>query len=403
MKILFQINTVVNSTSPGRIAEEIGQLAIANGWESYIAYGRNDRPSQSRLIKIGNNTDIKLHGLQTRLFDRHGLGSKNATLKLIKQIKEIKPDIIHLHNLHGYYVNMEILFNYLATAIIPIVWTLHDCWPLTGHCSHFDFIGCDKWKTKCFNCPQKAEYPASYCFDRSENNYLLKKKLFTSVKNMNIVPVSQWLHNIVCQSYLNIYPIRVINNGIDINVFKPISKLNIQLQYKLEGKFIILGVTSTWSRRKGLSDFIDLSRIIDSNSIIILVGLSSQQINNLPTNIIGISRTENTQELAELYSYANVFLNPTWEDNFPTTNLESLACGTPVVTYKTGGSIESISPETGFIVEKGNIKGLLSVIKIVQENGKEQYSKLCRERATKLYDKNDRYQDYINLYNSILN
>jgi len=403
MKKLLQINTVVNSGSTGRIAEEIGQFVIQNGWDSYIAYGRNERPSKSKLIKIGIDWDVRIHGLQTRLFDRHGLGSYQATLKLIEKIKEINPDVIHLHNLHGYYLNIETLFKYLSKINIPIVWTLHDCWPFTGHCTHFDFIGCGKWKTECFKCPQKNEYPKSRFIDRSKENFHLKKRIFTSVKKATIIPVSQWLGNIVNQSFLKEYPMQVINNGINTDIFKPNSNERIRKRYKLEGKFIILGVTSTWDNRKGLADFKELSKRIDSNSIIILVGLSLIQIKNLPANIIGILRTENTQELAEFYSTANVFLNPTWEDNFPTTNLESLACGTPVVTYKTGGSIESISPETGFIVEKGDVEGLINVINTIREKGKEQYTQHCREHALKLYDKNDRYQDYLKLYNSILN
>ena len=403
MPTLLQINVVVNTGSTGRIAEELGQIAMANGWQSYIAYGRNERPSQSKLIKIGTDLDLKWHGLQTRLFDRHGLASYQATLKLIEKIKELNPDIIHLHNLHGYYLNIYVLYKYLSKTSIPIVWTLHDCWSFTGHCTYFDFIGCEKWKTECYNCPQKNEYPKSLFIDRSKKNFQLKKLLFNSVKRMTIIPVSQWLGNIVHQSFLKTYPIQVINNGIDTEIFKPTLDARIRKKYKLAGKFIILGVTSTWDNRKGLADFKELSKRIDSNSIIILVGLSLIQIKNLPTNMIGILRTENTQELAEFYSTANVFLNPTWEDNFPTTNLESLACGTPVVTYKTGGSIESISPETGFIVEKGDIEGLINVINTIRENGKEQYTQHCREHALKMYDKNDRYQDYLNLYNSILN
>jgi glycosyltransferase involved in cell wall biosynthesis len=398
MPTLLQINVVVNSGSTGRIAEELGQTAMANGWVSYIAYGRNDRPSKSKLIKIGSDWDIKFQGLQTRLFDRHGLGSGNATKKLVDQINVIKPDIIHIHNLHGYYLNIEILFKYLATQNITIIWTFHDCWPITGHCSHFDLVGCEKWKTKCYNCPQKKEYPASYGLDRSEKNFQLKKKIFTSLNSLVIVSVSQWLGAIINQSFLKTYPLQVINNGIDIDVFKPTKNTKIQEQFRLKERFIIIGVASTWSPRKGFQDFITLSRLIDTNSVIILIGLNQQQMNNLPANIIGKVRTENTQELADLYSCADVYVNPTWEDNFPTTNLEALACGTPVVTYKTGGSIESISPDTGFIVEKGSIEGLLYAIETIKINGKEKYTYACRERVLNMYNKNDRFNDYLKLY-----
>lgn len=402
MPTLLQINTVVNSGSTGRIAEEIGQLAIAQGWKSHIAYGRNERPSQSALIKIGTIWDMQLHGIQTRLFDRHGLGSFQATKKLIEQIKAIEPDIIHLHNLHGYYVNIEILFNYLATLNTPVVWTLHDCWSFTGHCSHFDYIGCEKWKIRCENCAQKREYPASYGLDRSNANYELKKKLFTSVKNLTIICVSGWLANLVHQSFLKNYPVKVINNGININEFKSVSVDSIREKFKLENKSILLGVASTWTTRKGLKDFITLSQRLNADSQIILVGLTQKQIKQLPNNIIGITRTESIQELAQLYAIADIFINPTWEDNFPTTNLEAMACGTPIITYKTGGSVESITAKTGLIVEKGDLEGLINAIEIIQKNGKEHYASCCREHAIGRFDKNERYNDYLNLYNSLL-
>lgn len=193
---LLQINSIVNSGSTGRIAEEIGQTAIKAGWDSYIAYARKYGSSNSKLIKIGNNIDIKMHGLKTRMFDKHGLASKNATRNFITEIEKIKPDIIHLHNIHGYYINIEILFKYLKYSNIPIVWTLHDCWPITGHCTHFAFIGCEKWKSQCNNCPQKNSYPSSWLFDRSEKNFNLKKELFTSLPNLTLVPVSKWLAGI---------------------------------------------------------------------------------------------------------------------------------------------------------------------------------------------------------------
>lgn len=401
--ILFQINTYVNFGSTGRIAEEIGQFAMSQGWESYIAYGRNDRPSQSHRIRIGNDRDIRLHGLQTRLFDNHGFASKTVTQKLVAQIENIKPDIIHLHNIHGYYINIEILFNYLSTLNTPIIWTLHDCWAITGHCSHFSYIGCDKWKTHCEKCPQKKEYPTSFLRDNSYVNFDKKRQLFTSVKNMTIVPVSHWLKRIIEDSYLNKYPINVIYNGINSKVFIPKNNLDIKEKYQLHNKFVLLGVATNWTNRKGLSDFIQLSNCLTDEEIILLVGLSSKQIKLLPKNIIGVERTENINELAELYSTANLFVNPTWEDNFPTTNLEALACGTPVLTYLTGGSPEAINDETGFVVEQGNINGMKKAINEIQNKGKEFYSNACRERALSLYNKELRFQEYLNLYNSLKN
>lgn len=402
MKTILQINTVVNSGSTGRIAEEIGRLAIKNDWSSYIAYGRNKRPSHSRTIKIGSALDLILHGLQSRLLDRHGFGSLQATRKFIEQAGEIKPDIIHLHNLHGYYLNIEILLKYIAEANIPVVWTLHDCWPITGHCAHFDYVNCRKWVSLCSKCPQKRSYPASLFADRSAKNYLLKKELFTSIRQMTIVTVSKWLSDIVNQSFLSNYPVQVINNGIDTDVFKPIISRRIRKKYNLENEFILLGVASIWNNRKGLSDFLELSRLIDKNSRIILVGLNRGQIDSLPQNIIGISCTENQEELAELYSMADVYVNPSVEETFGLTTVEALACGTPAIVYNATACPEVVTHETGFIVEKGNIDGLLNAIETVRRNGKAQYSNICRERAIKLYDKNDRYLDYLNLYESML-
>jgi len=351
---------------------------------------------------VGNDWDIKWHGLQTRLFDRHGLASTKATKKLVDKIKEIQPNIIHLHNLHGYYLNIEILFHYLATAEIPVVWTLHDCWTMTGHCAHFSFIGCDKWKMQCEHCPQKKGYPSSYGLDRSYKNYRLKKELFTSVSKMTLVPVSNWLTTIVKDSFLKGYPVKTIYNGVDTKVFSPQATDEIREKYKIGDKFVLLGVANVWSERKGLKDFIHLSRLLKDDEMIILVGLTNQQMNNLPSNILGIRRTENVHQLAELYSMAGLFVNPTWEDNFPTTNLEALSCGTPVATYRTGGSPEALTPETGFIVEQGDLADIRKAIDIVKSKGKAFYSEACRERAVKMFNKNDRYAEYIQLYEKIL-
>lgn len=403
MPKLLQISIEVNSGSVGRIAEQIGQKAIESGWKSYITYARNNLSSESDLIKIGSMFDVYIHGIKTRITDKHAFYSTKATKKLIKKIETICPDIIHLHHLHGYYININVLFNYLAKKDIPIVWTFHDCWSFTGHCTYFEYVDCNRWMTGCYCCPQKKKYPASFLIDRSKKNYQEKKNLFTSVKNMTIVPVSFWLGNIVSYSFLNNYPIKVIQNGIDLQIFSPHNKIeDIKIKYNIPDKFIILGIASTWEKRKGLDEFIKLNTLTSDKYCIILVGLHKDQIKKLPNGIIGLQRTENVNELAKFYSLADVFVNPTLEDTFPTTNLESLACGTPVITYKTGGSIESVSDDTGIIVEKGNIQELFEAIKIIQGKGKDFYSIQCRKRAEENYNKNDRFDDYIELYNNIL-
>lgn len=399
MKKLLIINVNANSGSTGRIAEEIGQTAIDNGYETYFAYGRIARESKCNIIKIGNSLNVKFHGVESLLFDNHGFSSRLATKKFICEIERIKPDIINIHNLHGYYINVKILFEYLSKINIPVVWTFHDCWPFTGHCSHFMRFNCNKWKTGCFSCPNSKGYPKSMFLDNSKNNYKRKKKLFTKINKMTIVSPSDWLSDFVKESFLMQKQILTINNGTDLNVFKPINN-NLKSKLGLNIEKIIIGVASVWTQAKGLLDFIKLSELMSNEYKIILVGLNKKQKESLPANIIGIERTESVHELAELYSMADVFVNPTYSDNFPTTNIEALACGTPVITYKTGGSPESVDEKTGVVVEQGNINQLKEAIELIAKN-KGEYSENCRERAVNLYNKQDRFNDYIKLFNSL--
>lgn len=398
-----QINTTLNSSAPGKIAEEIGKVLQAHGHESYIGYGRRSRPSASHSVKIGNFVDQSFHGVITRLFDLHGFGSAGATRKFVKKVREINPDIIHLHNIHGYFINLEVLFEYLKETGKPVVWTLHDCWPFTGHCSHFDFVDCQKWRTQCFECPNKQVYPRSLLLDNSRSNYLRKREAFSGLKSLTIVTPSDWLKAHVENSFLKEYRTITINNGIDLNVFRTETGTTpLTEKLKSDGRKMVLGVANLWGKHKGLADFVRLSADLPENYHIVLVGLNKVQQKNLPRNITGISRTESVQELAALYAAADVFVNPTYVDNFPTTNIEALACGTPVITYDTGGSPEAISETTGHIVRKGDIPGLMASVRLFCENGKNHYSAACRNRAEALYDKNERFNDYINLFRSLL-
>lgn len=402
MKVL-QINTTLNSGSTGRIAEDIGIVARNAGYKSIVAAAYTNRSSKSEVISIGTKIDRILHGLKTRFFDRHGFGSALATNGLIKKIREIKPDIIHLHNIHGYYINIRILFNFLKKSQLPVVWTFHDCWPFTGHCAYFDRYNCLKWQSVCFHCPAKNGYPASWLIDNSRKNFVDKNKLFTGLNTLQIITPSNWLADHVKKSFLKDKPVRCIHNGIDLDAFNIIAnEQEIINKYKLSHKLILLGVASNWDKRKGLDDFIRLSTFIRKNEQIVLVGLKKEQIIELPKNITGIERTESTTELAAMYSIATVFINPTYVDNFPTTNIEALACGTPVISYNTGGSPEAINQETGFIIEKGDIKGLLKAITHIVEKGKKHYQPLCRARAEKYFDKKDRFGEYLDLYREIL-
>ncbi len=403
MTKLLQINITANWGSHGKIAEGIGKLAISQGWESYIAYGRWYNPSSSTLFHIGSMLDEKIHGVFSRLFDVHGLLSRYATKRLTKYIDAISPDIIHIHNVHGYYLNYPILFKFLAQRNIPIVWTLHDCWAYTGHCAHYMYIHCNKWQTHCKKCPQKETYPKSILLDNSYHNFELKKKYFLLPNNLTIVPVSKWLENDVKLSFLKDKSIKQIYNGIDISTFKPDQETNsVFKKYNIPiGQEIILGVASNWFR-KGLGDFIHLSEILDEKYTIILVGLNEHEIHSIPKNIIGIKRTQNIKELIKLYSVATVFFNPTWEDNFPTTNIEALACGTPVITYKTGGSPEVIDDQNGFVIEKGNVEQAKEKISLLSMRGKSFYSKHCRNTVVNKFNKEDRFLEYFHLYCNLL-
>lgn len=396
-KKILQINTVCGVGSTGRIAKDIGQLIEKDDMESYIAYGYG-KCSDKNAIKIGTKLEYYTHNLLSRLTGRQGRYSYFATRRFLKKLDKIKPDVIHLHNIHGNYINYPLLFKYINKNQIPIIWTLHDCWSYTGKCVHYDYIKCEKWKNECKNCKQLREYPKSYFFDFSKNEYIKKKDTFTSITNMHIITPSEWLAREVEKSFLQRYPIQVIRNGIDLSKFKKVDS-NFRKKYNIEGKFIVLGVASEWTKRKGADTFIELSKALNTNYQIVMVGLTEKQKNNFPDNIIKINKTNSIQELVEIYSSANVFVNPTLEDNFPTTNIEALACGLPVITYNTGGSVEAVNGNCGIIIEKENINQLVDAIENVRKSNMFN-SQICIEEAKK-YDKWEKFEQYITLYEKI--
>ncbi|MDR0908563.1 MAG: glycosyltransferase, partial [Spirochaetaceae bacterium] len=378
-----------------------GAHVISKGWQSYIAYGRWSGASKSHLVKIGSKLSVYWHGIYTRLTDRHGFASTNATKKFIREIEKIKPDIIQLHAIHGYYINIKILFKYLVKANIPVVWTFHDCWAFTGHCVHFENINCEKWKTQCHDCKELYGYPFSF-HDSSQKNYQDKKTLFTSIANMTIVSVCNWMNEIVKKSFLNEKKLTVIKNGIDINVFKEVDSTNTKRKYQIPNdKYVIIAVASRWNKTKGLQDIFCIAKDLYPDMVLVLVGVTRQQVKYALPNIIAIGHTENVSELAALYSLADVLINPTYQDTYPSINLEAIACGTPVITYNTGGCAESINSETGIVIEQGNINEMLNAILLIKEKGKSSYSKACKNMAITNFDKNERYKDYFNLYNNI--
>lgn len=400
MKIL-QINCIANSCSTGRIAEQIGELAQQEGWESYIAYGQYAYTSSSKLIRIASKFDLGIHFLETRVLDRHGLSSRWATKRLIQKIKEINPDIIHLHNIHGYYLNYPILCEYLISSGKPVVWTMHDCWALTGHCAYFDTANCERWKSGCYQCPLKSIYPKSIFADRSVKNYSEKSRWFTALDNLTIVAVSNWLNDVVKQSILKEKSLTLIHNGIDIKRFHPVEKIDSRFHF--QGKKVLLGVGAAWTVEKGFNDFIELSKHISEEYCIVMLGVNDRMKKKLPHNIIGINKTENIDILSQLYSRALVLLTLSHNDTFPTTNLEALACGTPVITYPTGGSPEAVDDKTGFVVEVGDFDKVIGAIRIIDNKGKAFYSQNCRARALEYFDKDKQFAKYIELYKSITN
>lgn len=359
------INVVSGIKSTGRICSDIAKRLIEMNHEVTIAYGREEVPMETRSysLRIGTDFDNCKHLLKTRLLDAHGFGSIRVTKNFIKWIEDYNPDVIHLHNLHGYYINVQLLFEYFKKKEIPIIWTLHDMWPFTGHSAYCE--DCSRYIDGCFRCPKKKAYPKSY-IDLSSLNWNLKKQIFTGLPNVTIVTPSNWLNKKVEASFLGKYNLLVIHNGVDTNIFKPL-KTKIKEKYNIGNCQLVMGIAAVWDERKGLNDIISISKHLRENYKFIVVGVSDKQIRKLPDTVIGLRRTNSTTELAEIYSSADVFINPTYMDNYPTTNIESIACGTPVISYDTGGSGES-AKLFGEIVKKGDYIGLeKSIIRLCEK------------------------------------
>lgn len=349
MKVLI-INVVCGIRSTGRICTDLADQLTTEGHEVKIAYGRETVPEkyQKYAVRIGSDHEVKMNALKARLFDNEGLNAFGATKRFLKWADEYDPDMLWLHNIHGYYLNYELLFTWIKSRPqMQVKWTLHDCWSFTGHCVYFLMSGCDKWKTVCRNCSEKKEYPANLLWSRAERNFEDKKRSFTGVQNLQLITPSQWLADLTRDSYMREYPVEVAYNTIDQSVFKP-TPSDFKEKYGIRGK-MILGVASIWDKRKGLDDFIRLARE-RKDVTVVLVGLTDEQIGTLPAGMIGIKRTNSPKELAEIYTAADVFFLPTKEDNYPTVCLEAEACGTRVVTYDVGGCKETISRDDSVAV-----------------------------------------------------
>ena len=389
---LIQINAVPYG-STGSIMFSLADIMERRGHEVLCTTGftwkGSDRPD---YVMTSGIVEKSVHTWLARITGKTGGFSTLATWRLLRQLDKMKPDLIHLHNLHGWFLNLPMLFGYIKKHNIPVVWTLHDCWSFTGQCPHFAMVGCDRWKTGCGGCNQHHLYPQTF-FDCSKTNWRRKKKWFTGVQNLTIVTPSEWMAQQVRESFLREYPVRVINNGIDLNVFKP------DPEAKKSEKFTLLGVSYDWDNKKGLDVFLELARRLDDRFQIVLVGTNDGVDKLLPDNIRSIHRTQNPAELAKLYAEADLLVNPTREDTYPTVNMEALACGTPVLTFRTGGSPEILDEHCGVVVPCGDVDAMEAAIRRLAAApiGAE----ACLNRA-KGFDKYERFEEYVRLYGEIV-
>ena len=405
MPKLLQIDSCLGILSTGRITESIAALATVKGWDCYIAHGaRCIGETRQTHYQITKKFDEYVHYAQSLLFDSHGLHSTAATRRLVKWIDSIKPDVINLHCIHGYHLNYKVLFEYLNAHDIPVVWTFHDCWAFTGHCAYFTSIQCNKWKEGgCYNCPLKRDYPMSIV-DRSARNYSIKKELFKRNKQLHIVTVSKWLEQVTRESFFSNADIRTIYNGVDTDIFKPKANIkHVLRKYALDDVQYVVGVATAWSERKGLSDYWRLSSLMSQEVKIVLVGLDDKLCKEAANyGIVGIPRTDNVDELVALYNGASIVMNLSYEETFGLTTIEGFACGTPSIVYNATASPELVTPETGVVCAPGDIDGVARAIEVILLKGKGYYFKACRERALEKYNKDDRFQEYINLYENLI-
>ncbi len=366
MKVLI-INSCFGCLSTGTIASHIAKDFIRNGDEVVAAYGRSYKDTGVQTYKIGRKKDVLFHEFYTFLCDRHGFGSKKATKQFLEWAEHYDPDLLWIHNIHGFYINIEMLFEWIKSRPnMKVNWTLHDCWAFTGHCSHFTRVKCYKWKSECCNCPQKHEYPKSLFIDNSRNNYIRKKKSFTGVKDLTIITPSKWLAKLVKDSYLGDYRIDVVYNTIDNSIFRP-TESDFKDRYRIKNKIMLLGVASTWSRIKGLAEFIQLRSMLNDDYVIVLVGLNKKQIKKLPTGIIGIERTANPQELAKIYTVADLFINLGREETFGLTTLEAISCGTKAIVYR-NTACEEVAEQYGQTIADQDIHAVYNSIICLTKN-----------------------------------
>lgn len=393
MKVV-QINATCGIGSTGKICVGISRVLTAENIENYILCSRSNGDPLG--IPCAGDKYIKFQALKSRVLGNYGFNSRCVTRRMIAELVRIQPDIVHLHNIHGHDCDLEMLFSWFRRNGTKLVWTFHDCWAFTAYCPHFTMAKCGKWRDQCSACPQYREY--TWFFDRSRAIFEKKKALFTGL-DLTIVTPSRWLADLVGQSFLKEYPVQVIYNGIDQDVFQP-TQGDFRKKYGQENKKIVLGVAFGWGPRKGLDVFVELAKRLPEDYRIVLVGTDEKVDRLLPKNIISIHRTQNQQELAEIYSAADVFVNPTREENYPTVNMEALACGTPVLTFRTGGSPEMLDETCGSVVECDDVDAFeKEIIRICTDKP---YPKAACLKKAREFDQSERFMEYLNLYETII-
>ena len=395
---LLQINAVYGIGSTGHIVRDISIKAEESGIDSFVAYSvAREKPEKGYLI--GNTADKKVHALLSRVSGKQAFFSARATKRLVKYIDTIKPDIVHLHNLHSNYISLPVLLSELAERKIKVMLTQHDCWFFTGNCFHFSAIGCEKWEAGCRNCPGRNKIGTkSWISDCTYSVWQEKKRLFSMIDDLVVVSCSDWLTDITRRSFLGNRRLMTIHNGVNLEVFRPITSNGIRTRLQIDDKaFVVLGMANKWlleRNREVLSAVLSMTDII----LVLLGCTKEQQIKVNGSNVKTVGFVGDKHELACYYSAADVFVNLSWEDTFPTVNLESLACGTPIIAHYCTGVPEMVDAKVGMVIQPGCAEKMIAAINEVKSVGKDYYSKHCRAKAEKEYDYKQCVAKYISLY-----
>ncbi len=396
---ILQINANYGYGSTGLIVEDIGKMLVRHGHKAFFAY-QNTNKNINNGYRMGNKIDWKLHALFSRLFGRQGYYSSLPTKKLIKYIDKISPDVVHLHNLHSNYVHLNKLLEHLAISDIPTVITMHDCWYFTGKCFHYVDAHCNRFITGCGDCPKKNAPPKSLLFDCSAPVLADRKKYISAIPRLEIVGCSDWICNEAQKGILNSYKITTIHNGVDTDVFKPYDSVLLKKEQGFIDKYVVMGMANKWMLPSNRDALEKVVASLDKNTVLMIVGCTSAQIDmlkRLSENVVGIGFIFDRHKLAQYYSMADVFVNITHADTLPTVNMESICCGTPVITYDSCGSTELVFEGCGIIVKENDTDALVYAI----QKSKNMNFSQCADIGKKAYDKNFCYAKYLDVYSEV--